>query len=53
MDAEGRLTLYSNGGPNPGANLGWIWTEQGNGPIATGVGARREQIRLAYIYGTG
>ena len=54
MDTDGSLILYTNGGPG---NNGWVWISQGtpqaNSPIATGVGAKREQVRLAYIFGHG
>ena len=54
MDEKGVLICYINVGPNPKGYLGWVWIPQNNGgPIATGVGAKREQIRLAYIYGQG
>ncbi|KAL9635740.1 MAG: hypothetical protein Q9204_002513 [Flavoplaca sp. TL-2023a] len=48
----GILTAYVNGGPSGGGNDGWIWYPQGdNGVINTGIGATREQIRLADING--
>ena len=54
VDEAGVMICYINGGPNSNAYLGWEWTPQNNGgPIATGVGAKREQIHLAYIYGSG
>jgi len=48
MDEDGSMILYTNGGPG---NDGWVWLPQGK--IATGTGATREQIRLAYIFGHG
>ena len=53
LDENGAITCYVNGGPAENANLGWVWIQQGNGPITSGFGAKREQVRLAYIYGTG
>jgi len=48
MDEDGSMILYTNGGPGNG---GWVWLPQGK--VGTGVGATREQIRLAYIFGHG
>lgn len=54
MDENGAMILYTNEGPG---NDGCVWVPQGtptaSDPIASGVGAKREQIRLAYIYGSG
>ncbi|KAL8989587.1 MAG: hypothetical protein Q9169_008329 [Polycauliona sp. 2 TL-2023] len=54
IDEAGILTAYVNGGPRGGGNDGWIWYPQGEkGLINTGIGAKREQIRLADIDGDG
>lgn len=54
MDKDGKIIAYLNGGPDSGSFLGWSWIQQNKGnPIALGVGARRDQIRLANIYGHG
>ena len=47
-DENGVLTLYLNQGPT---NNGWGWLPASSVPVASGVGAKREQIRLAYIFG--
>ena len=53
-DNDGKIIAYLNGGPDPSAYLGWSWKPQNKGdPIALGVGARRDQIRFANIYGHG
>ena len=49
-DETGVLTLYFNKGPS---NNGWVWVPASSAPVASGVGAKREQVRLAYIYGHG
>ena len=49
LDANGAASLWLNGGM--GNDGKWIWTSKGN--IATGVGAVREDIRLADINGDG
>ncbi|KAL8846305.1 MAG: hypothetical protein Q9221_008603 [Calogaya cf. arnoldii] len=52
IDEAGILTAYVNGGPRGGGSDGWIWYPQGeNGVINTGVGATRDQVRLADING--
>ncbi|KAL8651232.1 MAG: hypothetical protein Q9226_004788, partial [Calogaya cf. arnoldii] len=52
IDEAGILTAYVNGGPRGGGTDGWLWYPQGeNGVINTGVGATRDQIRLADING--
>ena len=54
MDKDGKIIAYLNGGPDPGSFLGWSWKQLNKGdPITLGVGARRDQIRLANIYGHG
>ena len=47
-DENGVLTLYINQGPS---NNGWGWIPASSAPVASGVGAKREQVRLAYIFG--
>lgn len=49
LDANGTAYLWLNGGT--GKDGKWIWTSKGK--IATGVGAVREDIRLADINGDG
>jgi FG-GAP-like repeat len=49
LDANGAAYLWLNGGT--GKDGTWIWTPKGK--IATGVGAVREDIRLADIDGDG
>lgn len=49
LDANGAAYLWLNGGT--GKDGKWIWTPKGK--IATGVGAVREDIRLADIDGDG
>ena len=54
LDKDGKMIAYLNGGADASANLGWVWKPQNKGDaIALGVGARRDQIRLAKIYGHG
>lgn len=53
MDENGKMTCYVNGGPDANANNGWVWIPQAFDPINTGTGAKRDQIRLAYIFGSG
>jgi hypothetical protein len=49
LDANGAASLWLNGGMGNDGN--WIWTPKGK--VATGVGAVREDIRLADIDGDG
>jgi hypothetical protein len=50
VDTHGGVTAYLNGGANPQANLGWVWTPVGK--IASGAGPGNE-IRFADIDGDG
>lgn len=49
LDGNGRASLWLNGGRGKDGN--WIWNSKGE--IASGVGATREEIRLADIDGDG
>lgn len=46
IDENGKTNVWINGQSNPKAEHGWNWYDQ-HGPIALGVGAKRENIRLA------
>lgn len=46
IDENGKVNVWINGQSNPKTNYGWNWYDQKK-PIALGVGAKREFIRLA------
>ncbi|KAL8884038.1 MAG: hypothetical protein Q9215_007828, partial [Flavoplaca cf. flavocitrina] len=51
---DGEISVWLNGQANPSAPYRWHWFSQNNGnPIAEGVGAGRDQYRLADINGDG
>ena len=49
----GAVTLYLNGGQNSAAPNGWLWVPAPNNPVATGVGAARDEVRFADLDGDG
>ncbi|KAL8883107.1 MAG: hypothetical protein Q9192_007452 [Flavoplaca navasiana] len=51
---NGEISVWLNGQANPSTPYLWNWFSQNNGnPIAQGVGAGRDQYRLADINGDG
>jgi hypothetical protein len=49
--ATGSVTEYLNGGPNSGADGGWLWIDQGK--IASGVGAAGQSIVFGAVSSRG
>ncbi|MFE2200833.1 GDSL-type esterase/lipase family protein [Streptomyces amritsarensis] len=47
IDGQGRIRAWLNDGPAPGSGWKWKWT----GEVASGVGATRDQVRLADLNG--